>query len=130
MHKVDTVVLHSLLQSGHDIYIASDYGTDPITGQHIGNRQPMFTNSAAKLMRETPKKSQLDFHMTESERKEWAVPQLQRKTKELGRLPNKADFDEYDVRWIKEALGAGHRTQEAAGLKERKPQRGGTSKWA
>lgn len=83
MHKVDTVVLHSLLQSGHDIYIASDYGTDPITGQHIGNRQPMFTNSAAKLMRETPKKSQLDFHMTESERKEWAVPQLQRKTKEL-----------------------------------------------
>ncbi len=128
IHKVDTVVLHSLLQSGHDIYIASDHGTDPITGQHIGNRQPMFTNSAAKLMRETPKKSQLDFHMTEPERKEWAVLQLQRKTKELGRLPNKADFDEYDVRWIKEALGPWHRAQEAAGLKERKPKRGGTSK--
>lgn len=46
----------------------------------------MFTNSAAKLMRETPKKSQLDFHMTEPERKEWAVLQLQRKTKELGRF--------------------------------------------
>ena len=128
LHKVDTVVLHSLLQSGHDIYVASDHGTDPITGQHIGNRQPVFTNSAAKLMWEVPKKSQLAFHMTESERKEWAVLQLQRKAKELGRLPNKADFDESDVRWIKETLGPWHRAQEAAGLKERKIKRGGTSK--
>ena len=128
LHKVDAVVVGSLLQSGHDVYVVSDHGTDPITGQHIGNRQPMFTNSAAKLMRETPKKSQLAFHMTESELKEWAVLQLQRKAKELGRLPNKADFDECDVRWIKEALGPWHRAQEAAGLKERKPKRGGTSK--
>ena len=66
--------------------------------------------------------------MTESERKEWAIRQLQSKAKELGCLPHKNDFDEITIMRIKEALGPWPRAQEAAGLKERKPKRGGTSK--
>ena len=111
LHKVDTVVLHSLLQSGHDIYVASDHGTDPITGQHIGNRQPMFTNSSAKLIQSKSDKSQKYSHMTASERKEWAIRQLQSKAKELGHLPRKADFDEINIMRIKEALGPWPRAQ-------------------
>lgn len=128
LRKVDTVVLKSLLQSGHDIYVVSDHGTDPVTGQHIGNRQPMFTNSSAKLTRRKSDKSKQYSHMTESERKEWAIRQLQGKAKDLGNLPRKADFDDVDRMRIKEALGPWPRAQEAAGLKERKPKRGGTSK--
>ena len=128
LRKVDAAVVKSLLQSGHEIYIVSDHGTDPVTGQHIGNRQPMFTNSSEKLTRKKFDKSQKYSHMTESERKEWAIRQLQGKAKELGHLPRKADFDEINIVRIKEALGPWHRAQEAAGLKERKPKRGGASK--
>ena len=128
LHKVDAVVVGSLLQSGHDVYVVSDHGTDPITGQHVGNRQPMFTNSSAKLIQSKSDKSQKYSHMTASERKEWAIRQLQNKAEELGRLPYKADFDEIGRMRIKEALGPWPRAQEAAGLKERKPKRGGTSK--
>ena len=128
LRKVDTVVVNSLLQSGHDIYVASDHGTDPVTGQHIGNRQPMFTNSSEKLPRKKFDKSQKNSHMTESERKEWAIRQLQSKAKELGHLPRKADFDEMNIMRIKEALGPWPRAQEAAGLKERKTKRGGSFK--
>ena len=117
-----------MLQSGHDVYVVSDHGTDPITGQHVGNRQPMFTNSSAKLIQSKSDKSQKYSHMTASERKEWAIRQLQNKAEELGRLPYKADFDEIGRMRIKEALGPWPRAQEAAGLKERKPKRGGTSK--
>lgn len=128
LRTVDTVVVNSLLQSGHDIYVASDHGTDPVTGQHIGNRQPMFTNSSAKLIQRRSDKSQKYSHMTESERKEWAIRQLQSKAKELGHLPRKGDFDEITIMRIKEVLGPWPRAQEAAGLKERKPKRGGSSK--
>ena len=48
LRKVDMVVINSLLQSEHDIYVVSDHGTDPITGQHIGSRQPLFKNVYAK----------------------------------------------------------------------------------
>lgn len=128
LRKVDTVVVNSLLQSGHDIYVASDHGTDPVTGQHIGNRQPMFTNASTELIQRRSDKSQKNSHMTESERKEWAIRQLQSKAKELGHLPRKADFDEMNIMRIKEALGPWPRAQEAAGLKERKPKRGGSFK--
>ena len=128
LRKVDTIVVSSLLQSGHDIYVASDHGTDPVTGQHIGNRQPMFTNASTELIQRRSDKSQKYSHMTEPERKEWAIRQLQSKAKELGRLPCKADFDEIDRMRIKGALGPWPRAQEAAGLKERKPKQGGASK--
>lgn len=128
LRKVDTVVVKSLLQSGHDIYVVSDHGTDPVTGQHVGNRQPMFTNSSEKLPRKKFDKSQRYSHMTESEHKEWAIHQLQSKAKESGHLPRKADFGELDIIRIKKVLGPWPRAQEAAGLKERKPKRGGTSK--
>lgn len=128
LRKVDTVVVKSLLQSGHEIYIVSDHGTDPVTGQHIGNRQPMFTNSSEKLTRKKFDKSQKYSRMTESERTEWAIRQLQSKAKESGHLPRKADFGELDIIRIKKVLGPWPRAQEAAGLKERKPKRGGTSK--
>ena len=120
--------MKSLLQSGHDIYVVSDHGTDPVTGQHVGNRQPMFTNSSEKLARKKFDKSQKYSHMTESEHKEWAIHQLQSKAKESGHLPRKADFGELDIIRIKKVLGPWPRAQEAAGLKERKPKRGGTSK--
>ncbi|MDO4732218.1 MAG: hypothetical protein Q4B50_01695 [Bacillota bacterium] len=44
LRKVDAVVLGPLLQSGHDIYAVSDHGTDPLSGQHIGEPQPLFTS--------------------------------------------------------------------------------------
>ena len=128
LRKVDAVVVESLLQSDHDIYIVSDHGTDPITGWHVGNKQPMFTNTAVKSIQRKFDKSQKYSHMTASERKEWAICKLQNKGKELGRLPRKADFDEIDIMRIKEALGPWPRAQEAAGLKERKPKQGGTPK--
>ena len=128
LRKVDAVVVKSLLQSGHDIYVVSDHGTDPVTGQHIGNKQPMFTNSSEKLIRRKFDKSQKYSHMAESERKEWAIRQLQSKAKEMGQLPRKGDFDEITMMRIKEVLGPWHWAQEAAGLKERKLKRGGSSK--
>ena len=66
--------------------------------------------------------------MAESERKEWAIRQLQSKAKEMGQLPRKGDFDEITMMRIKEVLGPWHWAQEAAGLKERKLKRGGSSK--
>ena len=128
LSKVDTVVLKPLLQSEHDIFVVSDHGTDPVTGQHMGNWQPVFTNSSALLAQDGPENARPYFRMAESERKRWAIHQLQEKAKEVGRLPNKADFDEIDVRRIKDALGPWPRAQEAAGLKERKPKREGSSK--
>lgn len=127
LRSVDTVVVGSLLQSGHDVYVVSDHGTDPITGQHIGNKQLMFTNSFEKLMQRKSDKSQKYSHMPGSERKEWTIRQPQSKAKELGYLPYKADFDEVDKMLIKGAPGPWHRTQEGSGSKEQKPKRGGTS---
>lgn len=50
LHKVDSIVLKLLLDSNHSIYVVSDHGTDPITGQHIGNKQPLFVNDSAKVI--------------------------------------------------------------------------------
>ena len=43
--RVDTQVLSRLLQSEHEIIVASDHGADPKNGCHIGTKQPIFVNT-------------------------------------------------------------------------------------
>ena len=59
--------------------------------------------------------------MTNEEKKLWAEELLQKKFKELGRLPKKDDFDEATRSRIKAFLGPWPRALEAAGLKEPRP---------
>lgn len=63
--------------------------------------------------------------MTEEERRQWAIRQLQSKAAELGHPPRKADCEETVKICIKAALGPWPRALEAAGLKEprQKPPR-------
>ena len=56
-------------------------------------------------------------HMTEAQRREWAIAQLRQKAEELCKLPRKADFVDVDCIRIKAALGPWPRALEAAGLK-------------
>lgn len=56
--------------------------------------------------------------MTPQEKKDWAKELLRSKSKELGRLPKKEDFDEATRSRIKAFLGPWPRALEAAGLKE------------
>lgn len=125
LQKVDDMVLAMLLRSGHEINVVADHGTNPVTGQHIGDAQPLFTNMRGKFIR---KKSDITeeilkpSRMTEKERQTWAIDQLQKKAKELGSMPRKADFGDVDRIRIKAALGPWPRALEAAGLKERKPK--------
>ena len=58
--------------------------------------------------------------MITEEKKQWAVEQLQKKFKELGRLPKKDDFDVVTLSRIKAFLGPWPRALESAGLKEPK----------
>ena len=58
--------------------------------------------------------------MTDEQKKNWALCQLQQKAQELGRAPNKADFDDATRARIKTFLGPWPRALEAAGLKEPK----------
>lgn len=58
--------------------------------------------------------------MTTEEKKQWAIKQLQEKSKELGTLPKKGDFDVVTLSRIKAFLGPWPRALEAAGLKEAK----------
>lgn len=58
--------------------------------------------------------------MTDEQKKAWAIGQLQRRAQELGRAPNKADFDDATRARIKAFLGPWPRALEAAGLKEPK----------
>lgn len=112
LRKVDEEVLSALLDSDHEIVVAADHGTDPLSGQHLGGLQPRFTRGKT-----------VKYACTVQEhRKNLAVEQLRRKAKELGRLPHKADFPETDRIRIKAALGPWPRALEAAGLKERKPK--------
>ena len=73
LHKVDTTVLKVLLQSDHNIYVVSDHGTDPCTGQHIGNKQPVFTNIPAKLTPRKPDKPREHSRMIKSDRRELLI---------------------------------------------------------
>ena len=58
--------------------------------------------------------------MTDEQKKAWAIHQLQHKAQELGRAPNKADFDDATRARIKAFLGPWPRALEAASLKEPK----------
>lgn len=64
--------------------------------------------------------------MIKDEKKQWAVEQLQIKSRELGRLPQKGDFDVVTMSRIKAFLGPWPRALEAAGLKE--PKQNGQTK--
>ena len=59
--------------------------------------------------------------MTSEEKKLWAVERLCEKSRELGRLPKTADFDDATRSRIKAFLGPWPRALEIAGLKEAKP---------
>jgi len=41
--KVDENVIRCLLETHHEITVISDHGTDPYTGAHTGEKQPLFT---------------------------------------------------------------------------------------
>ena len=56
--------------------------------------------------------------MTKEEKYENAIKLLCDKHAELGRLPLKQDFEDNEVRFIKQKLGPWPRALEAAGLKE------------
>ena len=56
--------------------------------------------------------------MTSDEKKAWAENLLRQKSKELGRLPQKGDFDGVTLSRIKAFLGTWPRALEGAGLKE------------
>lgn len=58
--------------------------------------------------------------MTDEQKKDWAIRQLQYRAQELGRPPNKADFDDATRARIKAFLGPWPRALEAASLKEPK----------
>ncbi len=58
--------------------------------------------------------------MANEKKRQWASEQLQEKSKELGRLPKKDDFDVVTLSRIKAFLGPWPRALEAAGLKEKK----------
>lgn len=42
LHRVDEVALPRLLSSGNEILVAADHGTDPVSGVHLGDAQPVF----------------------------------------------------------------------------------------
>ena len=58
--------------------------------------------------------------MINNRKKEWAIEQLQLKSKEIGRLPKKEDFDVVTLSRIKAFLGPWPRALESAGLKKPK----------
>lgn len=61
--------------------------------------------------------------MINNRKKEWAIEQLQLKSKEIGRLPKKEDFDVVTLSRIKAFLGPWPRALESAGLKKPKNSR-------
>ncbi len=109
LQKVDQVVLRMLLQSGHEVQVLADHGTDPYTGRHLPGLQPVFYSRMQQP--------------AEGGKREWAVQQLRRKAAELGFPPRKADFDELTRCRIKYALGPWPRALEAAKLKEPKKEK-------
>ena len=61
--------------------------------------------------------------MVSEEKRAWAEELLRQKQKELGRLPQKTDFDNATCSRIKAFLGPWPRALEAAGLKEPRPEK-------
>lgn len=66
--------------------------------------------------------------MPSEDKRQWAVEQLKAMAAEVGRLPQKSDFDEVTRARIKSFLGPWPRALEAAGLKELKNGKGGERK--
>lgn len=58
--------------------------------------------------------------MISEEKTKWAADVLREKSAELGRLPQKSDFDPVTLSRIKAFLGPWPRALEAAGLKQAK----------
>ena len=58
------------------------------------------------------------IRMAAEEQRPWAVGLLQKRQEQLGRTPQKADFDEVTRSRIKAFLGPWPRALEAVGLKE------------
>ena len=58
--------------------------------------------------------------MISEEKTKWAADKLREKHDELGRLPQKSDFDPVTLSRIKAFLGPWPRALEAAGLKQAK----------
>ena len=46
LSKIDKIVLPGLICSKHIIEVASDHGSDPLTGKHTGGMQPLFLNNS------------------------------------------------------------------------------------
>lgn len=130
LKKVDDIVLTMLLCSGNDVYVVADHGADPVTGKHLPGKQPVFTNVpdvTDARWKDAEKGTAYSKDMMCQLRYQ-AVELLRNKAVQLGRTPQKSDFDTVDVIKIKRVLGPWHRALEEAGLKERKPKRGGSSK--
>jgi len=62
----------------------------------------------------------LEVVFISGEKREWAISLLKEKSKELGRLPKKDDFDEVTRSRIKAYLGPWPRALEEAKLKEKR----------
>ena len=58
--------------------------------------------------------------MVSEKKTKWAADKLREKSDELGRLPQKSDFDPVTLSRIKAFLGPWPRSLEAAGLKQAK----------
>ena len=84
--------------------------------------QPILSVLADKmvalfLLQKNHNKLKGGMQVTPEEKKAWAEDLLQRKCKELGRLPTKKDFDSATCAQIKAYLGPWPRALESAGLK-------------
>lgn len=128
LHKVDEMVIPLLLRSWHEVYVTGDHGTDPGSGTHIAELQPIFSNvPASASVKKTDKDKPTDIprqaSMKEDQWRIWAIQQLRKKADEVGRMPTKADFEPTEKVRIKSALGPWPRALEAAGLKEPKEKK-------
>lgn len=119
LHRVDDIVLTLLLASGHEVYVASDHGTDPLTGTHLSGPQPIFTNVPDPSKKKNAEPS-VSSESTSLQQRSWAIAQLREKAAQTGRLPTKADFEDLEIIKIKRALGPWPRALEKAELKEKR----------
>lgn len=76
-----------------------------------------FSDKSATLFR--PCRKGVFLLHNEKDKAAWAAAQLIQKASELGRLPQKADFDDTTRSRIKAFLGPWPRALEKAGLKEK-----------
>lgn len=48
LQRIDLLVLPRLISSQHTVFVAADHSTDPFTGCHRGEFQPLYTNQKRK----------------------------------------------------------------------------------